>query len=378
MCDIAKAKGEAGTVKAIRGILAADEVGKALHSEVVKAATPHTDSYLLDTQYGARIGGGCDLPHHLGTTAYEYAKTLGHSAAGIYCDLSDAFHRVVRELVLHTPSSDEELAHIARSVGITPEDFTAYRDLASHDTLLEEAEVPKHTRLLLEASHQHTYFTIDGLHTITETYTGSRPGDPYGTFLFNLAFACHLKQIKIRFQHAGLTQTVTWSGVWDTTSQGTAVTVETHVDPSFVDDTLFVLIDPEPYGLLQKLQVGLSIINDVFTEAGHKVNYGPCKTAVILMLRGKGSAEAKLDVGVKRANQISFPVGQFDTLIVDSVVIYQHLGAYHDKNLTNTREVANRTGQAFAAVRPLRKGILSNDSFNKHGRIIYCNSHLQL
>ena len=76
--------------------------------------------------------------------------------------------------------------------------------------------------------------------------------------LFNVVFRCYLKIIRDRFQHAGLEICANWNGQWSPIpypSEETIVTtISKPVDPSFVDDSSFVIADPGPRRLLHKTQ----------------------------------------------------------------------------------------------------------------------------
>lgn len=138
--------------------------------------------YLLGkTRPQGQLGG---VPHVQVMYGSQLLQTFGKvmdamnvSSAIIFVDLSNAFHKLVRELVsgAHVPSDAEAVLEQLLQEGIPIQDLIGLLQILS---LLQKLEVPPFLVQLVQDLHTHTWMQVSGGSQPIVTRKGTRPGSP--------------------------------------------------------------------------------------------------------------------------------------------------------------------------------------------------------
>ena len=134
---------------------------------------------------------GTDTAHLRLQAHGHWARFQGLPAAWVFFDLRSAFYTVIRQS-LTKDFDDEGMAEAALyQMGIHPADIAEMLQTAAKDNAT--AGICGHgTRLVNDLLH-NTHFWIKGCDAPVKTGRGTRPGDPTGDVLFNLAMAVILQ-----------------------------------------------------------------------------------------------------------------------------------------------------------------------------------------
>ncbi|CAK0868120.1 unnamed protein product [Prorocentrum cordatum] len=116
-----KQKGDRRLCDNHRGILLADHAGKGLAGIVKDALGPTVNEHLPATQFGAVAKRGTDFATHMVLTATALAQAWHASLFLLFVDLTKAFDRVIRQLVMGWGGVDSEHRerHL-RQLGVAP------------------------------------------------------------------------------------------------------------------------------------------------------------------------------------------------------------------------------------------------------------------
>ena len=100
------------------------------------------------------------------------------------------FDIVLRIIVLCGATHLHDVARVFERVGVPPEVFQEFLELAQHSAL-ELGECPSHLTDMLLESYSATWFTVQGTPGVVATEAGTKPGDPLGDMLsFFLFLIC--------------------------------------------------------------------------------------------------------------------------------------------------------------------------------------------
>ena len=91
-----------------RGILLADVLGKRLQAYTRKKLQPLAAEYFGETHAGVLPGLGTDFINHIARTFLSLQQAMGHSAAALFVDISNAFYSVVRSQCMPTDEVSDE------------------------------------------------------------------------------------------------------------------------------------------------------------------------------------------------------------------------------------------------------------------------------
>ena len=149
---------------------------------------------------------------HVSRLFFQRLKDRKQPGAGIFADLSKAFDKVLRAVVLgNTHDTIEELADDFRAFGIA-EDVARYTADYVRDTgcVLRSAELHPAVLALLRDLHDGTWFQCPNGGGFITTRMGSRQGCKFGAIIFNLMYCRALAELRLVLQRAGVLTELAW------------------------------------------------------------------------------------------------------------------------------------------------------------------------
>eukprot|EP00973_Karenia_brevis_P050951 7074997-Karenia_brevis.AAC.1 len=174
-----------------RGILLACHSFKAVLSAVLEPFESCYHHNIPECQHGAVKSKGTDLATHVVLTAIDLAARWAWCIFILFVDLSKAFDRVVRELVMGIPPSCKtSLLDYLASVGVprkAAEWIDAY--LKQHGPLLRQWGVPEQVVQLICSLHDRCWFRYADLQSVVVTKVGCRQGCKSGPYIFNAGYS---------------------------------------------------------------------------------------------------------------------------------------------------------------------------------------------
>lgn len=112
LCHIWKSKGPKDECSAYRSILVSSFIGKSLRQSLRQRQNTLFEKLMQKEQLGGRPKVPVTLGVHLGRAFMRARKQQGHNIAMLYLDLTEAFYRILRPLVVGGPVSDELIMHV--------------------------------------------------------------------------------------------------------------------------------------------------------------------------------------------------------------------------------------------------------------------------
>ena len=115
-----KQKGAQNLVQSYRSILVSSHFGKGIH----RAIRQHQQTLYTEFLHAGQLGGRPHVPVGLGLHAAQAHLRLcqqrSRSCSLLFLDLTEAFYRVIRELIIEGPITDEQIAQVAARIGLPP------------------------------------------------------------------------------------------------------------------------------------------------------------------------------------------------------------------------------------------------------------------
>ena len=153
---------------------------QAFDGEVTEATSP------------GQIGGFAHMQVPFGSQQLQVFGRImdakGYSSAVVFFDLTNAFHRLIRELVsgIHVPSEVEAVLEALVSEGIPAHEVGRLLELPS---LLKAMHAPPFLIQLLQDLHTDTWLKAPGDDRFIVTRRGTRPGSPLADCIFHILMA---------------------------------------------------------------------------------------------------------------------------------------------------------------------------------------------
>ena len=88
---------------------------------------------------------------------------------------------VCRNLVFSDGACDDEIIHVLQSLSFPPETFQALLRYIEHGTSLRRAGVSPHVETLVSQAHNLSWFSTQGVESLTLSQVGSEAGTPWAT-----------------------------------------------------------------------------------------------------------------------------------------------------------------------------------------------------
>ena len=220
-------------------------------------------------------GLGGDMCHHLSGSFWGYLRSIGHSGAQLFLDVSAAFPSVLRELLHGGEVSDVLLAYVVKNMGFGPQAMHDLVDLIKHGAYMVRCGMSEHLDFVVRDLHSRTWFTTQGVGIPTSTEIGARAGDLLADVAFNFLIVMTHEEVDNRLEGTDicpmlspLPQQFQKYDRSDQPNQPLAL-----VDDVFADDSAFFVHAHSPYETVRKLAKFTIVVKDVYSQHCLLVNF---------------------------------------------------------------------------------------------------------
>eukprot|EP00435_Cladocopium_sp_Y103_P057411 s593_g19.t1 len=272
--------------------------------------------------------------------------SMNVSSAVIFVDLSNAFHKLVRELVsgVHVPDDIEAVLEQLLHEGMPMPELV---ELLQLPCLLERLHAPSWLLQLVRDIHTHTWMQVPGLNQPVRTRKGTRPGSPLADCIFHILMQDITKEVNDilladeAFQ-AILTQAdfQAESIVW---ADDLAIPIATVVAADL------------PAAICRTLQA----VHRLFQRRGFTFNMQKGKTSVVATFKGTGAPAMRAQFQLTDPPGMTIRMGHED-VFVHFMPCYKHLGTIFSSAHTLDQEIAVRIGMAKSSFAQISRPILCN------------------
>ena len=270
-----------------RSILLADFSSKLCHGMLRKRLLPALNNYKLNMQAGGIPGVGTDMLQLYVQSFVQLACTAKHSCALIFVDIRQAFYQACRPLLIGRHVTEEMLAALFSRQGWSPESFQSFRDRMHEEPALLQARVTAHERAQVTAMLTGTWFHLrDQPATLTNTASGTRPGDSMADILYAFMMARFLASVREEFIQQGLHSEFPINWIPHGSLAPGDIPDQHIVQASWVDDFVLLLRAEDPVILLAKVKTAMGIVQGVAASYALQLNYNRDKTSALMNLRG--------------------------------------------------------------------------------------------
>ena len=324
-------------------------VSKRIHSILRERILP----LLAPVKPPGQIGGFRHQQTPFGSLAVRaLTRTLaasGHSVAVLFIDLSEAFRRLVRELVTGVVR-DENAQRIVDQVETTGVSAAGLRQWLTVPGLLQRLGCKPGLLRLLQDVHHHTWFCLQNQPLPSQTFRGTRPGSPLADIIFHVLMVDCLVEI-----NAWIAADADYSAIL--ASLGISFDTICWADDLAIPWATTTAISLSP--AIQKL---LQFVQQTFNRKGMSLNMARGKTSVVASFNGPGAASERARLQLATSGGEWFPNGESaaQRTWLHYVPAYKHLGTTFCSSHLLDKEIRSRIGQARSAFQLISKPLLSN------------------
>ena len=363
LASLWKKKGSATECANSRGLLVSDHISKAFTDILKDELQPQLRAHIPDNQYGGMAGGGTDIPNHTIRSVLQYAKLFALSVFVLFLDLEKAFDKVIREIVMGWPQSEDgsfasesQQREYLRSIGVAERAADHIVELMrDKGSVFRQWQVDPKVEALVRGLHTKAWFRVGDNESVVVTSTGGRQGCKLGGIIFNSVYEQALEQVRQRLRSAGVVLVLKvagsepfWAsddGTWDTSDAPV-------VEVTYVDDEAAVVVSRSPAALDTAIEILLQSYVDVFSDYGLVINWQKGKSEALLVYRGKRAVQ-HLDARRDASGGISILVPGGDGRRLHVVPAYRHLGGIICSNCNIIPEINHRVTSAMASYVPI-------------------------
>ncbi|CAE7232845.1 hypothetical protein AK812_SmicGene42996 [Symbiodinium microadriaticum] len=209
-----KRKGPVDLCESFRGILVSSAVGKAFHSSLRRKAAPLLDQAAGTFQIGGRTGQPVQLANQTVRIFQTECTNAGASCAVVFLDLKEAFHRVVRPLIVGGPLDDRHVSNILNELHLPSDAYSRLQDYVRDTPIFADAGADEWTAGILGEALTDTWFTWGHEGGLASVRGGTRPGDNLADMLFSFLFSEVLRRIRVQLQELGHVFCYPWHDAW--------------------------------------------------------------------------------------------------------------------------------------------------------------------
>ena len=277
------------------------------------------------------------------------------SSAVVFIDLSNAFHRLIRELVsgISIPEDVEDLLERLMEEGLP---VTELIEVLQLPCLLEKLQAPQFLVKLIQDLHTDTWMYVPGAQVPIVTKKGTRPGSPLADCIFHVLMTDIAKDLNALIAD-------------DRQFQKIMQKADLHVESIiWADDVAIPVATETASDLPQAIEHILVSAHAIFMKRGFTLNMQKGKTSVVATFRGPGAPimRAKFQLCARPGIEVCFN-GQMT--FVHFVGHYKHLGTIFSSSHTMDQEIATRIGLAKSAFAQVAATILCNRNIPEHTRV---------
>jgi len=291
-----KAKGRKDLCSSFRSILISSHIGKSLHRSIRQHQTSLFSAFLQHEQIGGRPRAPVTLGVHIGRAFLRAKKGQGHNVAMLYLDLTEAFYRIMRPLVVGGEIEDELIIYVGARLGLSEDLLGELHRHLAEPSAVERARLPRHLQHTLRALHQDTHFHVKGQVDCCRTRLGSRPGDCFADVIFSYLWCRILTTLQDQLCALGIAETFPkHTGlVLDAAPHEEQADTCSFLGPTWMDDTCVCMSDINPIALEHKITQAAGVLLSLCDSHGLSPNLSPGKTEVLLVFQGRGSKQMRI------------------------------------------------------------------------------------
>ena len=160
-----------------------------IHRAIRQKQATLYEGFLHRDQLGGRAHVPVTLGTHLGRAFLRHQQERSRSAGLLFVDLTEAFYRVIRPLVIAGDLEDDLLASVAHRLHLPEEVLHDFHAMLQQPDALAQAHLPDHLARALQALHCDTHFHVGTQQDCVRTRLGTRPGDSFADVIFGYLFA---------------------------------------------------------------------------------------------------------------------------------------------------------------------------------------------
>ena len=358
-----KQRGNKLECSSYRAILVSSFIGKSVHGAMRSVCSPHLDSASMPLQ----IGGRREQPVLIASQAVrcfqQGCQKAGRSAALLFVDLQEAFHRVVRPLIHGGQLDDGHVAGIVKAVGLPPSAIGRLHTYVRESSLIAKSGATEWTARYVEEINADAWFTFGECTDIASVRGGTRPGDNLADLLFSFLFSEILGRLRDAFARENISVSLPWDHSWFLKipdSHADAAAEQRPIDVTWMDDLAILLEASSAEGVVEKLRRAAVLTLDQCLQAILLPNLKAGKTEAIIMLRGRGSKQVAREVFRSKDPTLGLQSQLWPTARLRLVPSYKHLGSVIQVEGGCKRELRARIGSAWRAFKKHKKAVFAS------------------
>ena len=235
-----------------------------------------------------------------------------------------------------------------------------------------------HLSALLFEAHTNTWFVVERKLDVARAVKGSRPGCCLADFVFNVAFAPALVDVRCALGDAGflweppaaLDVFTIGDVVGDVRGEDHAHPVDYTVPSDFTcaDDSCFCCVLRSNIDVASAVLGACVIVADVLLRRGMVVNWGRGKSAALVGIRGALSRSAKRELFLEHGSRIAMPG---TACVVHLERSYVHLGSDVCAGGSMGLAVAARVRAHSQAMSPLRRCVCHRRAVSTKAKLTF-------
>ena len=364
--EVHKKKGSKHICDEYRGIHLDNHMSKGLKEILNDLIKPQYEAGMPASQFGAVSRRGTDFASHVVLTFIDRCKALQLCTFILYVDLSKAFDKALRELVLGIPLDCKVPNEYFASFGLAPDQVSWVMEFVSvHGPLMKQWGVPDKVVRLVKNLHSMSWLSYGDIDTAVSVRLGGKQGCKFGSTIFNGSYSVGLLLLRDALLRAGVVLRVRRHGpdfLSPAECDSTDDTTIPIVDVAFVDDECLMLCAKSASELDACIDVLLVSLSGVFSLLQFEINWKPGKTECSIVYRGKNAAA---HYQARRAGPADSMVVRVPGSVNSISVVHQckHLGGVTEIGGNNVVEVRARSQAAAEAYSPLSVRIYGNSLF---------------
>ena len=334
-------------VNHFRGIMLLPSIAKRIHALLRE----HTMKHIMPLRPPGQLGGFAQQQVGFGSHPLRiFGRIMDackYTSGILFVDLSNAFHRLVRELVtgIVVPQDVADVIANLQAHGAPTDGLCRWLEVPS---ILERIKAPLPLLRLLQDVHCNTWYHLSVSQYPTTTRRGTRPGSPLADCIFHILMIDAILELN----------------TWIRQQEGyMAILQELQIDLDTVvwsDDLAIPWCTNEAEDFPGAMRQVLAKVHTIFARKGLQLNLDRHKTSVVASFRGKRAPALRERYLLRKdgGEDCQLPDGTTGTL--HYVPVYKHLGTFFSDKHNLEQEINARIGAASAAFQQLARPVLCN------------------